>query len=78
MTRFFRRLEDRLQGVHQKALGVDENTPLSALGFLACIMAMGIDRARLFCALFALRLLMMAAAGEASRLARSPQKTSSA
>src|SRR5512134_1105408 len=49
------------EGVHQKALGVDENMPLLALDFLSRIIAMRVDAASPFSALLTLWLSMMAA-----------------
>jgi hypothetical protein len=63
------------EGVHQQALGVDENMPLLALDFLARIIAMRVDAAPPFSALLTLWLSMMAAVGEASRSACSRQRT---
>jgi hypothetical protein len=58
-------------GVHQKALGVDENVPLLALDLLARIVARRVDARPPFSALLTLWLSMIAAVGEASRPALS-------
>jgi hypothetical protein len=58
-------------GVHQQALGIDENVPLLALDLLACIVARRINRRAPFFALLTLWLSMIAAVGLASREAAS-------
>ena len=54
-------------GVHQQALRIDEDMPLLAFDLLARIIAVRIDAAPPFSALFTLWLSMMAAVGDASR-----------
>ena len=61
-------------GVHQKALRVDENVALLTLDLLARIVAMWIVKPP-FSALFTLWLSMMAAVGDASRPALSRHST---
>jgi hypothetical protein len=58
-------------GIHQKALCIDENVPFLAFDLLAAIKARRIDPARPFSALLTLWLSMTAAVGLASRFARS-------
>jgi hypothetical protein len=62
------RMNDRMK---QQAYRVDENMPLLALDLLSCIIAMRIDTAPPFSALFTLWLSMAAAVGLASRPAAS-------
>ncbi|BCH34973.1 hypothetical protein MesoLjLc_69030 [Mesorhizobium sp. L-8-10] len=66
------------EGVHQETLGIDESMPLLAFDLLARIVAMRVDPARPFSALFTLWLSMMDAVGEASRPACFRQVTESA
>jgi hypothetical protein len=54
-------------GLHQQALGVDQDVPLLALDLLACVVAQGIDADPPFSAPFTLWLSMIAAVGLASR-----------
>jgi hypothetical protein len=61
-------------GIHRKALRIDENAPFFAFDLLAAIKARRIDPAPLS-ALLTLWLSMMAAVGLASRFARSRQST---
>ena len=58
-------------GVHQQALGIDEDVSLLALDLLACIVARRINRRPPFSALLTLWLSMIAAVGLASREAAS-------
>jgi hypothetical protein len=62
-------------GIHKKALRIDENVPLLAFDLLAAIKARRIDPAPPFSALLTLWLSIMAAGGLASRFARSRQST---
>ena len=54
------------EGVHQKALRVDENVPLLALDLLSRVVTRRIDRGPPFSALFTLWLSITAAVGLAS------------
>jgi len=60
-------------GIHQQALRIDEDVTLFAFDLLAAIKARRINPAPPFSALLTLWLSMMAAAGLASRSARSRQ-----
>ncbi len=57
------------EGMHQQALGIDENVPFLALDLLSRIVAMRVDAAPPFSAPFTLWLSITAAVGEASRSA---------
>lgn len=63
------------KGMHQQALGVDENVPFLAFDLLSRIVAMRIDATPPFSALFTLWLSITAAVGEASRSACSRHRT---
>ena len=62
-------------GLHQQALGVDEDVPLLALGLLARIIARRIDRAPPFSAPLTLWLSMIPTVGLACRPAISRHAT---
>jgi len=62
------------EGMHQEALGIDENVPLLAFDLFARIVTRRV-RGPPFSALFTLWLSMIAAVGEASRSARSRHRT---
>ena len=62
-------------GVHQKALRIDEDVPLLALDLLAGVVARRVDRRPPFSVLFTLWLSIIAAVGLASREAASRRFT---
>jgi hypothetical protein len=62
-------------GLHQQALGVDQDVPLLAFDLLARVVARGVDAGPPFSALLTLWLSMIAAVGLASRPAWSRHST---